>query len=174
MAQRADVFELAPMRLEPGQARQIDGLEVVVEPFAFGGQTYTVAGPVPVLLDVSRMIGGGYALRLRLSTALQGPCMRCLRDAAPIVEVDAREVHQEGEAVGDDLISPYVSGEVQLDLHAWARDAVALAMPLQVLCRPDCPGLCPECGADLADDPGHHHDPGPDPRWAKLGELKFE
>lgn len=173
MAQRADVFELAPLRLETGQGRRIDGVEVVVDPFAFGGQTYEVEDRVPIVLDISRMTGGGYALRLRMEATMQGPCMRCLRDAAPAVVVDAREVHQESDHVGDELDSPYVTDE-EVNLHAWARDAIALAMPAQVLCRPDCPGLCPECGADLNDDPKHHHDHGPDPRWAKLGELKFE
>ena len=174
MALRTDVFELAPLRMDTGQGRRIDGLAVAIDPFAFGGQTYHVPGLVPIVLDVSRMLGGGYALRLRLETALVGPCMRCLREAAPAVVVDSREVYQEGDTELDDLDSPYVDAEDELDAHAWARDAVALAMPTQVLCRPDCPGLCPECGADLTDEPDHAHDRGPDPRWAKLGELRFE
>jgi len=44
-----------------------------------------------------------------------------------------------------------------------------------VLCRDDCAGLCPVCGADLnAAGPDHSHQPQPDPRWAKLSELKFD
>ena len=59
-----------------------------------------------------------------------------------------------------------------LDLHAWARDALALALPVQLVCRADCAGLCPVCGADLnAAGPEHAHERAPDPRWAKLGEL---
>ena len=54
-----------------------------------------------------------------------------------------------------------------IDLEPALRDAVVLALPLQPLCRDDCPGLCPECGARLADDPGHAHD-AVDPRWAAL------
>ena len=63
---------------------------------------------VPVTLDVSKMIGGGYALKLALSTKLTGPCMRCLKEAAPEVEVQAREVDVPGE--GEELESPYVNG----------------------------------------------------------------
>jgi uncharacterized protein len=61
-----------------------------------------------------------------------------------------------------------------LDLAAWARDAYALALPAQVVCREDCAGLCPKCGVNLNEDPGHAHEAEPDPRWAKLRELRFE
>ena len=62
-----------------------------------------------------------------------------------------------------------------LDLHAWAHDAYALALPAQVVCREDCAGLCPECGENLnAAGPGHAHEREPDPRWAKLRELRLE
>lgn len=127
---------------------------------------------VPVVLDVSRMLGGGYALRLRFVTALAGPCMRCLKSAAPQIEIDAREVDRPGE--GEELDSPYVEGET-LDLAAWAHDALALAAPNQILCRPECAGLCPVCAADLNEaGPEHAHERAPDSRWSKLRELKLE
>jgi uncharacterized protein len=125
-----------------------------------------------VRIDVSRTTGEGYALRLRFDATLSGPCMRCLQDAAPRFEVDAREVSQPG--AGEELESPYVEGQV-LELAAWARDALALTLPTQVLCRPACEGLCPVCGADLNQaGPDHRHEASPDPRWAKLSELKFD
>ncbi len=125
----------------------------------------------PVTLDVSRMTGGGYALRLRFASALVGPCMRCLKDASPTLEVDAREVDRPGG--GEELDSPYVRDEV-LDLAGWARDAFALAVPAKVLCRADCAGLCPVCAVDLNDaGDEHRHDEPPDPRWAKLRELEL-
>jgi uncharacterized protein len=118
------------------------------------------------------MLGGGYALRLRFRAALNGPCMRCLKDAAPSIEVEAREVDRPGE--GEELESPYVRDEV-LDLAAWARDAFALGAPIQVLCRDDCAGLCAVCAADLNEaGPEHSHEGPPDPRWAKLRELKLQ
>jgi uncharacterized protein len=86
--------------------------------------------------------------------------------------VDAREVSQPGE--GDELESPYVTDGL-LDLRGWARDALALTLPTQLLCRADCAGLCPTCGADLNEaGPEHAHESGPDPRWAKLSELRFD
>jgi uncharacterized protein len=58
---------------------------------------------------------------------------------------------------------------------AWARDAFALALPVKVLCREDCAGLCPVCAIDLNEAPAeHHHESTPDRRWAKLRELKLE
>ena len=58
-----------------------------------------------------------------------------------------------------------------VDLEPLLRDAVVLALPFQPLCMDDCPGLCPECGARLADDPDHAHDAAIDPRWAALADL---
>ena len=172
---RTDVFDLGRLQLAPGEGRRLD-LEAGLAPLTFGGQRYeAVPAQVPVTLDVARMTGGGYSLRLRFSAALHGPCMRCLRDAGAGgvgISVDAREIDQPGG--GEELSSPSVSGD-ELDLAGWARDSYALALPAQVVCREDCAGLCPVCGVDLADaGPEHVHESAPDPRWAKLRELRFE
>ena len=172
MPPRTDSFDLGALRLSSGEGRRLD-LGAALGFFDFGGERYaTDPSPVPLRLDVSRMTGGGYSLRVRFEAALDGPCMRCLGEAAPTVAVDAREVDQPGG--GDELTSPYVDGEV-LDLGAWAHDAFALAMPAQVLCREDCAGLCPECGENLnVAGPEHSHERPPDPRWDKLRELRLE
>lgn len=172
MALRTDTFDLGGLRLTTGEGRRLE-LQVAIDPFQLGGETYTVQGPlVPVTLDISRTTGAGYALRLTFRATLEGPCMRCLEPAAPAFEVLAREVSQPGE--GDELESPYVQDGV-LDLRAWVRDALALTVPAQLLCRPECAGLCAVCGANLNQaGPDHTHESAPDPRWAKLSELRFE
>jgi uncharacterized protein len=171
MAARTDSLDLATLGLASGEGRRLT-LGVAPGSFDFGGTNYDVEpAQVDATLDVSRMTHGGYALRLRFAAGLTGPCMRCLESAEPKVAVDAREVDQPGG--GEELRSPYVEGEV-LDLAAWARDAYALALPAQVVCRDDCAGLCPNCGVNLNEDPGHAHEAEPDPRWAKLRELRFE
>ena len=71
----------------------------------------------------------------------------------------------------DELRTPYLEND-QLDLSAWARDALVLALPDKILCRPDCAGLCPVCGRDLNDEPHGHDDEEPDSRWAALSELR--
>jgi uncharacterized protein len=171
VAARTDIFDLGRLALASGEGRRLE-LAVVLADFSFGGQPYAVTPPeLPVVLDVSRMTGRGHSLRLRFDAALTGPCMRCLGPAVPAFEVDAREVDAPGG--GDELSSPYVSGDEELDLAAWARDALALALPAQIVCRADCAGLCPTCGRDLNAEP-HEHEPEPDARWAKLRELKLE
>ena len=172
MAARTDDFDLGALRLSTGQGRRLS-LDVEIGDLDLGGQRYA-ADPrrVGVTLDVSRMTARGYALRLRFAAGLRGPCMRCLVEASPLIEVDAREVDQPGG--GEELASPYVENEV-LDLAAWARDAFVLALPAQVLCRADCAGLCPICAADLNEaGPEHGHERAPDPRWAKLRELRLD
>jgi uncharacterized protein len=172
MPLRTDTFDLGGLRLSSGEGRSLE-LHVDIDPFELGGEHYAVAGsPVSTRLDVSRTTGPGYALRLRLQAELDGPCMRCLEPASPSFAVDAREVSQPGE--GEELDSPYVTDGV-LDLKAWARDALALALPATILCREDCAGLCPACGIDLNQaGPDHHHESAPDPRWAKLSEIRFD
>jgi uncharacterized protein len=165
--------DLARFALRPGEGRRLD-LRADPGPLELGGQPYAIAGgSVPARLDLSRT-AAGYAVRMRFTAHVAGPCMRCLDPADVPVEIDAREVDQP-EAGDEELRSPYIDGD-ELDLGAWARDALALALPLQLLCRPDCRGLCPVCGASLndADPAAHRHESGPDPRWAKLRELRLE
>lgn len=172
MPARTDSFDLHRLRLTSGEGRRLV-LEVALDPFEFGGETYAVIPPAAdATLDISRTTHNGYALRLRFDATLGGPCMRCLETAHPAIAVDAREIDQPGDV--EELRSPYVTDEV-LDLRAWARDALALALPVQLVCREDCAGLCPVCGTDLnAAGPEHAHERAPDPRWAKLSELKLD
>jgi uncharacterized protein len=167
-----DVLDLGGLRLSAGEGRSFE-LTAHVGPLTLAGESYQARpAAVPVRLDVSRMMGNGYALRLRFEATLTGACMRCLKEAAPRIKVDAREVDRPGG--GEELSSPYIEKE-SLDLASWARDAFALALPTQVLCREDCAGLCPVCAVDLNEaGPEHAHERAPDPRWAKLSELKLE
>jgi uncharacterized protein len=171
MSQPTDIFDIGRLGLSSGEGRRLD-LVVAVEPLDFGGQEYAIEGRrVPAILDVSHTTTG-YSLRLRFEAGLEGPCMRCLEEAHKAVAVDAREIDQPGG--GEELDSPYLEEE-QLDLRGWARDALALALPTQIVCRDDCKGLCPECGENLnRAGPEHRHEREPDPRWAALRELKLD
>lgn len=147
-------------------------LEVPFGGFSFGDQRYEAPeSPVPVVLNVDRTVHG-YALRLRAEVDLEGPCMRCLDPADETVSVDAREIDQPGG--GEDLSSPYLNDD-ELDARGWLRDAVALALPAQIVCREECLGLCGVCGENLNEaGPDHVHEREPDPRWAALRELKLD
>ena len=167
------ILDLEQLALSSGQARALD-LEVGLDSIQLGGQTYSPAGGgTEARLDVSRT-SSGYALRLRFSTELTGPCVRCLEEAATDLEIDAREVDQGGTA-DEELRSPYVS-EGELDVGRWANDALVLGFPAQPICRDDCAGLCPVCGESLndADPEAHRHKTGGDPRMAKLRDLKLD
>jgi len=166
-------IDLARFALRPGEGRRLD-LHTDPGPLELAGQRYAVAGDsLGVRLDLSRT-AAGYAVRLQFTAHVAGPCMRCLADADVSVEVDAREVDQP-ESEDEELRSPYIEGD-ELELGSWAHDALALALPLQLLCRPDCRGLCPVCGASLndADPAAHRHEPDPDPRWAALRNLRSD
>jgi uncharacterized protein len=168
---RTDVFELERLGLQSGEGRRFE-LEVPAHELSYGGQHYAVSpNPLPARLDVSRTTHAGWSLRLRFAATLSGPCMRCLEPATPELEVDAREVNVPGG--GEELTSPYVDEAGDLDVSGWARDALVLAVPDQILCRPDCAGLCPICGANLNEEPDHAHEREPDPRWAALRELRL-
>jgi uncharacterized protein len=171
VGQRTDIFDIGRLGLSSGEGRRLE-LGVPVADFDFGGQRYRVSGgTVDATVDVAHTTSG-YSLRLRFDTALEGPCMRCLDDAGRPVGVDAREVDQPGG--GEELRSPYVEDD-ELDIGAWTRDALALALPTQIVCSEDCLGLCSVCGENLnragAD---HGHEPEPDPRWAALRGLRLE
>ena len=172
MPQRTDFLDIGRLGLTSGEGRRLD-VHVHVDPLDYGGSSYAVEPELmPVRLDISRTTGEGWALRMRFDAELEGPCMRCLDNARRTYAVDSYEVHQPG--AGDaDLLSPYYADH-ELNLQAWARDALALALPTQITCRDDCAGLCAQCGANLNDDPEHHHETGPDPRWAKLSEIRFD
>jgi uncharacterized protein len=108
---------------------------------------------------------------VRLDVHLSGACMRCLGFAEVGRSVRAREFHDFDAPLSDELRSDYVV-DGHLQLSAWARDAVALELPEQILCREDCAGLCPVCGKDLNIEPHEHTEREPDPRWAALEGLK--
>jgi uncharacterized protein len=175
MAQRADILDLARFVHSSGEGRRVD-VDVTPGRLTYGDQEYALAGDsVTARVDISRT-STGYSLRLRFDAPVVGPCVRCLGDAEMRVEVDAREVDQPGGSEAEGLRSPYVAGD-ELDVGAWAHDALALAMPAQFLCRADCRGLCPVCGASLNDaDPAEHRhaDPADEGPMAKLREIKFE
>jgi len=171
MAVRDPRIDLAELKLAAGEARRLTA-DALIEDLQIGDERYKVT-PVPIVvdLDVSKMVGGGWSLHATFDATLHGRCVRCLGHATPHYAIDVREVDVPNE--GPDLDSPYVE-EDRVDVAAWARDSLVLELPVQVLCRRDCLGLCPVCGIDRNTDPGHAHEAEPDKRWAKLGELTFD
>jgi uncharacterized protein len=163
-------FSLRQLKLRPGEEYR-DEIQLDLEPFEFGGQRYLpVPDTVPAELAITKA-STGMVFQLAFKARLHGPCYRCLDDAVLELPIAAREYQATNPDGVDELRTPYVD-EDKLDLAAWARDAVALALPDKILCRPDCAGLCPDCGKNLNDEPHTHEDVPTDSRWAALEPLR--
>lgn len=140
-----------------------------------------VDAPAGLGLDVLKVVEGSpIDLELRLecvmegvlatgsaSAVAEGECVRCLIDIEFPLDVRFQELYLYGEPDEDELA---LEDEI-LDLEPVLRDAVVIELPQNPLCNQECPGLCAECGARLADDPDHTHGPVIDPRWSALTEL---
>jgi uncharacterized protein len=163
-------FDLRQAKLRPGEEYR-DEQEIALSPYDLGGQRYL---PVPDVVSAELAITrgtSGTTFELRFPVRLHGPCYRCLKDAALDLSIHAREYQATNPGESDELRTPYVVDN-KLQLSDWARDAIALELPQQILCRPDCAGLCPICGEDLNENPHQHEEEQSDPRWAALEELK--
>ena len=162
-------YPVRGLRLRAGEEHR-EAVRLALEPLVFGGETYALTPPeVPAEVVVQRAATGD-VFRLSFSTRLEGPCMRCLQPAAVTIAVDAQEYEAVDSHGDEELRSEYVS-EGELDVESWARDQIALSVPDQILCRPDCAGLCPVCGKDLNVEPHEHGEVATDPRWAALEGL---
>jgi uncharacterized protein len=166
-------FNLRTVRLRSGEqfrdARQVD-----LERLELGGERYIPIPEKPEAALTLTQTSSGLVLELELDVRMVGPCFRCLGDAELPVTVRSREYQAtspDESDESDELRTPYVVDD-RLDLSAWARDAVALALPDKILCRPGCAGICPVCGRDLNREPHEHEEKEADPRWAALSELR--
>ena len=163
-------FSLRSVRLRPGEEYR-DAIEVELQPFELGGQRYLAAPDrLPAEFAVSRA-STGTVFELRFDARLHGPCYRCLAEAVLDVPISVREYQATNPGEAEELRTPYLEAD-RLDIATWARDAVALALPDKILCRPDCAGLCPVCGRDLNVEPHVHDDEAVDSRWSALEELR--
>ncbi|MGD0166358.1 MAG: DUF177 domain-containing protein [Gaiellaceae bacterium] len=165
-------FDLRRLRLRSGEEHR-EAVEIELEPLVYGGQRYL---PIPQTVEAELTLtraSSGTLFTLRFANRLFGPCYRCLGEAELRQQIEVSEYHDADPHADEELRTPYLDG-ARLDLSAWARDAVALALPETVLCRPDCRGLCPECGRNLTREPHTHEHEETDPRWAALEKLKGE
>jgi uncharacterized protein len=162
-------FSLRQVKLRLGEQHR-EEVEVELSPLNYGGQRYIpVPETVPAALEITRA-KTGTVFSFSFTVRLHGPCYRCLGDAVLELPIHARE-YQDERADDEELKTEYVDGNM-LDLSGWARDAIALALPDKILCRPDCAGLCDVCGKNLNDEPHTHEEEHGDPRWAALEALR--
>jgi uncharacterized protein len=166
------VLDTRELGRRPGSMHEVS--RSVPSPADLGIEVLHVPEGSPVDLDLRlEAVMEGVLVTGTARAGLEGECVRCLGPIEEEIEVELQDLY-----VYDDRdTDPDEDDEVRklqddlLDLEPLVRDAVVLALPFQPWCRPDCPGLCVECGARLADDPDHRHEEPVDPRWAALTGL---
>ncbi len=114
----------------------------------------------------------GVLLTGSATASVDGECVRCLDDLQQSVTVDFQELYlyNGAERPAEDEDELFEMHGDLLDLDPVLRNALVLALPLQPVCRDDCPGLCADCGSRMADDPDHRHETV-DVRWAALAGM---
>ena len=170
------VFDMRVLGKRPGEFR--DERRTATAPDGLGSGLVLVPAGADVALDLRfEAVSEGVLVTGSAVAPLTGECARCLEPLASTIEVSFQELYRYLPDPGedeDDGEERFLDGD-HLDLEPAFRDAVVLALPLSPLCRDDCPGLCAECGALLAEaGPGHGHGGKVDPRWGLLAKLDIK
>ena len=174
------------IRLDPRSPLVVDTRELGRRPGTMRKVHRTIAAPAGLGTDVIRIPeGSDLELDLRLEAVMEGilvsgtirgrtegECVRCLDPVEDEIETDVQELFvypgRTPEGEDEDELRELV--DEMIDLEPVLYDTLVPALPFQPVCRDDCPGLCSQCGARLADAPGHTHESA-DPRWDALQEL---
>lgn len=184
---------VAQVASRAGQSKAID--TDFPAPSGIGDAVIGVEEGAPVRVTGSfDSIVDGLILTARVTAPVHAECTRCLKPIKRDWGVDVtaffpyeseRDANRSGRDDGKgevDIIAgeeesedtyPLLAGGAFADLEALLRDTLVEKLPLQPLCRPDCKGLCSQCGADLNEDPDHHHETT-DIRFAGLAALKAQ
>ncbi|MBQ1299216.1 MAG: DUF177 domain-containing protein [Aeriscardovia sp.] len=170
---------VAALLRNPG-SRQEANLEVKA-PSGIGDSFYGVKeGSLVGLKAVLSSMRSGLEVKGEISATEEGKCSRCLKDIKRPVKVEFSAFMPFEKEMEEDSPMPYdldedgiypLSGDFA-DFEGLIRDELTLQLSMVRLCKPDCKGLCPECGADLNEVENHSHEKQPDPRFAKLADLK--
>jgi uncharacterized protein len=162
-------------RLGRGAGAMLSVQDRVPSPLRIGLDLAAIPPEAVIDLDLRlESVSEGVLVTGTVAAPTTGECARCLTPLTGRVEVEMTELFAYPDSATDATTAKDEMGRVvenTVDLEQAIVDAVGLTLPLSPLCRPDCPGLCPDCGVALTDaDPGHHHD-RIDPRWAKLASM---
>lgn len=174
--------------LDPRQPLVVDTTKLPRQPGATRALQRVVPAPADLGLElISVPVGSDLELDLTLTSvsegvyvsghvrgSVTGECGRCLDEIDQSFDVSVAELFAYVDSTTEETTDEDEVGRMQgdlLDLEPAVRDAVVLTLPANPVCRPDCPGLCTECGARLADLPADHSHEAADPRWAALHNL---
>jgi uncharacterized protein len=170
------VLDTRDLPRRPGSRRTLT--RVVPAPADLGLQLVVVPEGADLKLDLSMdSVSEGVYVSGTISAPVEGECGRCLIGFHETMTVNVQELFAYEDSTTDETTEEDEVGRLQgdlIDLEPTLRDAVVLALPVNPLCREDCPGLCPDCGARWEDLPEDHSHEQVDPRWAALTKLTGE
>ena len=166
------VLDTHDLARRPGTSARVS--REIPAPADLGTALVSVPVGSPLALELLlESVREGVLVTGTVSGAAAGECGRCLDPIVIDIDADLTELFTYPDVEpyeGEDAEEVRTMEGEYIDLEPTLRDAVVLSLPLSPLCSPDCPGLCPECGQHLADDPDHTHD-AIDGRWAALTGL---
>jgi uncharacterized protein len=170
------VFDLRELGRRAGSLREYR--RSVPAPAGLGLDLIGVPEGAPLDLELRlESVTEGVLVTGTVRAPLTGQCGRCLEPVSDDLAVDVCELFAYEDSTTDETTEEdevhRVDGEL-LDVEPVVRDAVVLALPWTPLCRPDCAGLCPDCGQRLDDLPAGHAHEVLDPRWAALAGFATE
>jgi uncharacterized protein len=167
------VLDTRDLPRRPGAMRTLT--RVVAAPASLDVEMIGVPEGTDLSLDLRlESVSEGVLVSGTVSGRVEGECGRCLRPVDDNLDVDILELFAYAHSTTDETTEDDEVGRLQgdlINLEPTVRDAVVLALPINPLCREDCPGLCPECGALWDDLPADHSHQESDPRWAALSKL---
>jgi uncharacterized protein len=149
--------------------------QTVPSPNRIGVELVAIQAGAPLDLHLRvESVSEGVLVTGAVRAPTTGECARCLSPVSSDVEVHLTELFAYPDSITEATTEEDEVGRVvdnTVDIEQPIVDAVGLELPFAPLCGPDCPGLCPDCGVQLATaEPGHHHEQI-DPRWAKLAGM---
>jgi uncharacterized protein len=167
------VVDTTKLPRQPGATRALE--RVIPAPADLGVELISVPEGSDLELDLSlTSVSEGVYISGNVRGSLSGECGRCLNEISESFDVEVAELFAYADSTTEETTDEDEVGRMQgdlIDLEPAVRDAVVLTLPVTPLCRPDCPGLCPECGVHLDDLPADHSHADVDPRWAALRNL---
>jgi uncharacterized protein len=162
-------------QLQGGARFRIDARVPASDPL-WAGEGPDLVGGLDVHLEAQN-VAGVVMVQGRIGGVVDLPCRRCLLPLQATFDEPVTLLYRsgpEGEKADSEDVYPIPERAKAIDLGPAIRELTLLAVPKFALCREDCPGMCPRCGADLNLGPCNCTTEEIDVRWAALKRLRPE
>lgn len=149
-----------------------ESLQAELDEISCMGSRYRICEKSPLQMNFSNISKGKLLLEGSLALIMEIPCDRCLRLVKEPLELNFSQ-----ELYSPEVLDPEEAQEqgfmhgYELDVEAFVRNEILINMPVKVLCRPDCKGICKKCGHNLNDGECGCDTFVPDPRMAAIKDI---